>query len=75
MFSWAIRSGKFCCECHKGKDLQGSYWKKWESKEQSGIWKKVENFIVPSVNGFCFLEATNCFLTLCIAFSIKYFNS
>lgn len=22
---WAVRSAEFCCECHKGKDSQGSY--------------------------------------------------
>lgn len=34
--------------------------------------KKVENFIVPTVNGFCLLAAIK---PVCTVFHINYFNS
>lgn len=76
--SWAVRCAEFCCECHKGKDSQGSYWRRGvkrdklqvtycKSNDQVDSRRKAENLIVP---GFCFLEAMETFLALCTVLNI-----
>lgn len=76
MSSWAIRSGKFCCECHEGRIHKAVTGGNRSQRNSLTIGKKLKTFIVPAVKHLLFPRSyKNCFLTLCVVFNINYFNS